>query len=1210
MPQRGLEVELTNELQKAIQEITAFANATVSEMKRAGAGFDAYNKSVEASTKTISSELNKQKRIIKSFSSDINKQFAKSNIGSDLARGFTIDDLENELRKGGRLAGIGLTEGFEDNFEPNDFERLGFKAGDNLIEGLADGLKSGNPEQQIDSIVNEIRASLDRLTSEAKGLGLNLEIDTGSVIRDIGRIEGELSGLSNETVTIDSNITDIVGDVATIKVDLGSLPTSQTVDINADIASLKTDVGTAQSLIGGLEDAVINIRANAETSSFARVEDELQNLQALGNIDLILSAGGFLADLDSIPIISDALDLEKQQRRITVSVGLNNQISIDDLDQVTRNIYNSAFGEDRETVQKAVILQAQLDVGGIQNAEDLQTAVQNAFTVQALSETIGQELDTEQVQRAISSLVSTGLVPDIQTATDLLVVALQRGNNQADDLLDTIIEYAPQFQALGISGVEAFSAIDTALATGAFNTDKIADFVKEFNLKIGELELQIAEGEGDLLDTANILGVTQETLALQAGELDFSEYASIVQSRIESALALQAQTGETVLTERQILDFLGTPAEDLTLPVALDLLFSLSDTFAFQPEQIAGATEDVSTVLFGDIGTKLTELTRTFQTELSTAILTGLEASGILDFLLGVANDFTTAIGEGANLGEAIEIAVGLSPNTFANFESILGNFVLEFAIVIDKVITALGKESQGLQGFIQRQTQTQFGFDISIADDTQDIENAITTAISRGLSVEAISSTLGGEITTLISEGEIEKATELNDLFREVSASSSEISEDLLFLVSTLPNAPDIGVNPTLEQLQTLRDQLASGDIFKGAGIVGSQLLEGAFGGTAEELIAEIDLALTPQLTSEAETQFRTLTDELISNALAGGDTELALQLAIRANKQNVIPVLEQDILTTIQSIEQSQGLEKAIEFGVTFADESEAVSTYLAGLQTELDNQFPTGIRIPTDNLLGFDAVNGQNNLTQVVDGVSPTLFFPTLENEAITFGGTVVSGVVLGVENNESALTTSGTFISTAIIDSATNGVTADSLSPITTQFQAVATESGNAFTNVVTQVQSAISQVLALNTDLGITLSTLAEISSVGSGGKGGGGKSFSGEFATGGVASGVFQVGENGRELLFSNSDVAILNNRTSSAFMAGVQTGASNPLMAVPAPNNQIISNTSSNSSSMIIEGITIQTNATNGEQLANDLLNTLDSISRSRAIEFRNNTF
>jgi phage-related minor tail protein len=74
-----------------------------------------------------------------------------------------------------------------------------------------------------------------------------------------------------------------------------------------------------------------------------------------------------------------------------------------------------------------------------------------------------------------------------QEATDLIAAGFQ---NQliakSGDFLDTLNEYSPHFEAAGFKADEMLQIIQNGMENGAMNTDKAADAVKEFQVKLGD----------------------------------------------------------------------------------------------------------------------------------------------------------------------------------------------------------------------------------------------------------------------------------------------------------------------------------------------------------------------------------------------------------------------------------------------------------------------------------------------------------------------------------------------------------------------------------------------------------------------------------------------------------------------------------------------------------------------------------------------------
>lgn len=131
--------------------------------------------------------------------------------------------------------------------------------------------------------------------------------------------------------------------------------------------------------------------------------------------------------------------------------------------------------------------------------EDLRTVTGG---VVAIAETFEQEQGS--IAAAVSSLMeATGI--SAQEATDFITKGFQEGLDSSGDFLDTLNEYAPQFEKSKIGAGELFSLLETGAGKGALGTDKIADAFKEFGLTI----VDVSDDSKDVYDE---LGLNQAKL--------------------------------------------------------------------------------------------------------------------------------------------------------------------------------------------------------------------------------------------------------------------------------------------------------------------------------------------------------------------------------------------------------------------------------------------------------------------------------------------------------------------------------------------------------------------------------------------------------------------------------------------------------------------------------------------------------------------------
>lgn len=158
-------------------------------------------------------------------------------------------------------------------------------------------------------------------------------------------------------------------------------------------------------------------------------------------------------------------------------------------------------------------------------------------------------------------------------ATDLIAQGLQDGLNKNDDFLDTVNEYAPTFQDAGISAGGMLAILNEGMAAGAFNTDKVADAVKEFQLRLTS---------GQLDEPMQKFGkATQDVFSqFKQGKATSAEVMSAVGQDLATMPADKAKAA---------VQGLGTQFEDLGQNASSALL-----SVATQTEETTGATKKMS----------------------------------------------------------------------------------------------------------------------------------------------------------------------------------------------------------------------------------------------------------------------------------------------------------------------------------------------------------------------------------------------------------------------------------------------------------------------------------------------------------------------------------------------------------------------------------------------------------------------------------------
>lgn len=149
------------------------------------------------------------------------------------------------------------------------------------------------------------------------------------------------------------------------------------------------------------------------------------------------------------------------------------------LGTVTGEIYARGFTDSLDEAANAVraTLQQRVIDPAASTAEIEQMATRTAALAKMMQD------DVDRVAAAVSTMLRTGIADSATEAFDLLTLATQQGINKSQDLLDTMIEYSVQFQALGIDAPKALGMMAQALDAGARNADVAADAIKEFAIR-------------------------------------------------------------------------------------------------------------------------------------------------------------------------------------------------------------------------------------------------------------------------------------------------------------------------------------------------------------------------------------------------------------------------------------------------------------------------------------------------------------------------------------------------------------------------------------------------------------------------------------------------------------------------------------------------------------------------------------------------------
>lgn len=137
---------------------------------------------------------------------------------------------------------------------------------------------------------------------------------------------------------------------------------------------------------------------------------------------------------------------------------------------------------------------------------------------------------------------------EYEEALDYILKGQQEGLNMSEDWMDTLVEYAPIFSTLGITGNDAFILIREAMKATGVDSDKAADMVKELMLTLtdgsdtsakalGELGLDVDDLTGKINDgSITSVEAMQEIMKAIVGMGDETEKSRLLQETFKGTI--------------------------------------------------------------------------------------------------------------------------------------------------------------------------------------------------------------------------------------------------------------------------------------------------------------------------------------------------------------------------------------------------------------------------------------------------------------------------------------------------------------------------------------------------------------------------------------------------------------------------------------------------------------------------------------------------
>lgn len=470
----------------------------------------------------------------------------------------------------------------------------------------------------------------------------------------------------------------------------------------------------------------------SETDEGKKAVDGITFLANVKAIEIAMNIAGnvidFVKDIGAMTV-GGFLDVEDAVAKINAQTG---GTGIADLGQFIRDIQAADLGDSVDQIADVAIKAQQMNL-------PLQDAVQAALT---FTHTF-KDQDPTVVLGPLSDLVRTGLVPNLQSAADLMTVFFQQGGNKGGDALATVQRYSDSWSDMGLDITEALSLVSTLMSGGVDTADSAAKMVQTFDDKLTTASANPDSAEAKMLKMMGIDNPKDHGEAIGAETIDGFVKAF-------NDLPVEQQDLASQL-------FFGKGGKINTSAIAGAT--TQSDMFKDYKDAAALAATEVDNSLRGAIDDFILAVNTSIATLLSSD---SIDLPGKIAAIKKGLQDGVAVLSQGGTVGEALEVALNIpgledALNTFiGNFERIMGNLEIIFLQVVASIqdITGHGTEAAATRATIASKSKTQLAFDLQLAN-ADEIPAMVSQALSRGLKTGDITTALETGVNESIAKGD-----------------------------------------------------------------------------------------------------------------------------------------------------------------------------------------------------------------------------------------------------------------------------------------------------------------------------------------------------------------------------------------------------------------------------------------------------------------------
>lgn len=460
-------------------------------------------------------------------------------------------------------------------------------------------------------------------------------------------------------------------------------------------------------------------------------------------------------------------EVENATQHFEASTGTSAQ-SMKEFSREIKDLYGNNYGDSIGTVADDMAKVKQYM--GETDPSKISDITENAI---ALEDVFG--MDFQETVKGVNALIGEmGLTAD--EAFDYIAKGAQNGLDKSGEFVDNMAEYTALWAQAGFSAQDMFSILQNGIDTGAYNLDRVNDFIKEFGISLGD---------GRMED--NLLHFSEKTQAifkaLKAGKATSRDVFSSVIADLSNATNQQ----EALTLASNMWSSLG---EDNSLKM-IQSLNNVNDTYT----DVVGTMQSVKDIEYDSLTNKWEELGRKFQLEI---------ADPIEDKFLPIAEDGIDMLIGHMDLAVPAITSVGTALATL-KIASVFGAALTPVGLLTTALaagtaaVVAYGDSCGEVSGKVQRIVDANDGLVESAKRTSENVDSTISNYGETLADIEAkgeYAQTLADQIGELASktnrsneETEVMKdyITQLNELVPDLNLQYDEQADSINMTVDAM---------------------------------------------------------------------------------------------------------------------------------------------------------------------------------------------------------------------------------------------------------------------------------------------------------------------------------------------------------------------------------------------------------------------------------------